>query len=328
LNIWAAYFLAWTAHQICILLSCGIKNADTINLCHKREKHMPDRVFGDIPDYPEGSFFESRLELSRAGVHRPTMAGISGTGKEGADSIVLSGGYEDDRDLGDVIVYTGHGGRDPQTRQQVSDQLLMGGNLALAYSCIHGLPVRVIRGAGHMSPYSPPAGYRYDGLYRVEDYWHDTGVSRHMIWRFRLAKLTPTRTPADRVSETREPYLSAPRQETTFVRIVRDTQQARAIKTLYDYCCQICDTRLEGSAGPYAEAAHIWPLGVPHNGPDTLDNLLCLCPNHHVLFDYGGFAIADDLTLLGIEGQLKIKPEHIINIEHIRYHRTHYYTRI
>ena len=54
---------------------------------------MPGRVFGDIPDYPEGSFFESRLELSRARVHRPTMAGISSAGKEGADSIVLSGGY-------------------------------------------------------------------------------------------------------------------------------------------------------------------------------------------------------------------------------------------
>src|SRR5688572_28299463 len=108
---------------------------------------MSSRVFGDIFGHPEGSFFESRLELSRAGLHRPTMAGISGTGKEGADSIVLSGGYEDDQDSGDLIIYTGHGGRDPETRQQASDQLLIGGNLALAYSCTHGLPVRVIRGA-------------------------------------------------------------------------------------------------------------------------------------------------------------------------------------
>jgi putative restriction endonuclease len=289
---------------------------------------MPDRIFGDIPDYPEGSFFQSRLELSRAGVHRPTMAGISGTGKQGADSIVLSGGYEDDHDLGDVIVYTGHGGRDPETQQQVSDQLLMGGNLALAHSCTHGLPVRVIRGVRHISPYSPPAGYRYDGLYRVEDYWRDTGVIGHTIWRFRLVKLTPTGASADRVSETREPYLPAARQETTIVRIVRDTQQARAIKVLYDYHCQVCGIRLEGSAGAYAEAAHIRPLGAPHHGPDTLDNLLCLCPNHHVLFDYGGFAIADDLRLLGIDGRLITKPEHAINIDHIRYHRVHYYAGI
>lgn len=289
---------------------------------------MPDRVFGHIPGYPEGSFFESRLELSRAGVHRPTMAGISGTGKQGADSIVLSGGYEDDSDRGDVIVYTGHGGRDPETRQQVSDQLLIGGNLALAYSCMQGLPVRVIRGAGHASRYSPRTGYRYDGLYRVEDFWRDTGVAGYSIWYFRLVKLMPTSMPTNRISETRGPYLVVERQETTVLRIVRDTQQTRAIKAIYDYRCQVCGIRLEGSAGPYAEAAHIRPLGTPHDGPDTLDNMLCLCANHHVLFDYGGFAIADDFILLGIDGQLMTTPGHAINIEHIRYHRAHYYPGI
>lgn len=41
------------------------------------------------------------------------QAGISGSGEEGADSVVVSGGYEDDEDYGDVIVYTGHGGNDP-----------------------------------------------------------------------------------------------------------------------------------------------------------------------------------------------------------------------
>jgi hypothetical protein len=30
----------------------------------------------------------------------------------GAESIVVSGGYKDDNDFGDVIVYTGHGGQD------------------------------------------------------------------------------------------------------------------------------------------------------------------------------------------------------------------------
>jgi len=289
---------------------------------------MADRVFGNIPDYPEGSGFESRLELSRAGVHRPTMAGISGSGQAGADSIVLSGGYEDDQDDGDTLIYTGHGGRDPETRQQVSDQLLAGGNLALAYSCIHGRPVRVIRGASHKSRYSPPVGYRYDGLFRVEDYWRDKGKSGHTIWRFRLVKLTPRLIPQHRVAETSEAYTPALRQESTVVRIIRDTQQAGRIKALYEYGCQVCGIRLEGSAGPYAEAAHIRPLGAPHNGPDMLDNLLCLCPNHHVLFDYGGFAIADDLSLLGIDGRLNVKSEHAISVEHIRYHREHYYKGI
>ena len=94
---------------------------------------------------------------------------------------------------------------------------------------------------------------------------------------------------------------------------------------LYDYSCQVCQVRLEGSAGPYAEAAHIGPLGTPYNGPDTDDNLLCLCPNHHVLFDYGGFAIDDDWSLLGIDGRLWLHKAHTVNLEHVHYHRAHYY---
>src|SRR5579859_690 len=125
------------------------------------------RVFGDIPGYLPGTLFQSRQELAKAGIHRPLQAGISGSADEGADSIVLSGGYEDDLDLGDVIIYTGHGGRDQETGQQIGDQLLTRGNLALAYSCIHGLPVRIVRGANHRSPHAPSSGYRYDGLYQV-----------------------------------------------------------------------------------------------------------------------------------------------------------------
>lgn len=288
---------------------------------------MLERIFGHIPGYPPGTEFESRIELSRTGAHRPTQAGISGTEQEGADSIVLSGGYEDDFDSGDEIIYTGHGGRDQVTGQQTSDQLLTRGNLALAYSQLQGLPVRVIRGSSHRSPYSPRSGYRYDGVYRVEDHWRERGKSGFTIWRYRLVKIT-TEIAGKQFSEEREAYGPARRQETTVLRIIRDTAQAKKIKELYDYRCQICDIRLESAAGPYAEAAHIRPLGVPHNGPDTLNNLLCLCPNHHVLFDYGSLAIDDDHTLLGMMGQLTVKTEHKINIEHIRYHRVHYYREI
>jgi putative restriction endonuclease len=59
---------------------------------------MPERIFGHVEGYPEGSIFESRQHLSQSGVHRSTQAGISGGAEEGADSIVLSGGYEDDKD--------------------------------------------------------------------------------------------------------------------------------------------------------------------------------------------------------------------------------------
>ena len=108
------------------------------------------------------------------------------------------------------------------------------------------------------------------------------------------------------------------------LRIVRDTRQARHIKELYDYRCQMCGTRLEDLAISYAEAAHIRPLGAPHNGPDTADNILCLCPNHHVLFDHGGVAIAEDLSLTGARGRLTVRSRHRISEDHLRYRREHY----
>lgn len=48
-----------------------------------------------------------------AGLHRFTVHGIDGNGTEGVSPIVLSGGYGDDVDLGDEIIYTGHGGNNP-----------------------------------------------------------------------------------------------------------------------------------------------------------------------------------------------------------------------
>jgi len=200
-------------------------------------------------------------------------------------------------------------------------------NRALAYSSLNGLPVRVVRGAGHDSPYSPGSGYSYDGLYTVEDYWHERGRPGFRIWRYRLTTLADQ--PDDKNGEQSGIEVSgapseAPRREITVLRIVRDTRQARRIKELYDYGCQMCGVRLEGLAGPYAEAAHIRPLGTPHNGPDTPDNILCLCPNHHVLFDHGGVAIGEDLSLIGAEGQLTVHPRHSINEDHLRYRREHY----
>ena len=110
----------------------------------------------------------------------------------------------------------------------------------------------------------------------------------------------------------------------TTLRVVRDTVQGKKVKKLYKYCCQICRETLAVASGPYAEAAHIRPLGSPHDGPDTRSNILCLCPNHHVLFDRGGFTINDDLSLNGLDGRLYKHPQHDINKKHIQYHRQRY----
>ena len=89
-----------------------------------------------------GTLFSSRRELHDAGIHRGLMRGIAPQGL----SIVLSGGYVDDQDLGDEIIYTGEGGRDTDTGRQIAYQTLTGGNLFLAQNCQRGIPVRVSRG--------------------------------------------------------------------------------------------------------------------------------------------------------------------------------------
>ena len=68
-------------------------------------------MFGNVEGVNVGDVFNSRQKLREAGIHAPTMAGIWGA-QEGAYSIVLSGGYEDDIDELDYILYTGQGGQD------------------------------------------------------------------------------------------------------------------------------------------------------------------------------------------------------------------------
>ncbi|MBD2753421.1 YDG/SRA domain-containing protein [Spirosoma validum] len=281
------------------------------------------RVFGEIAGIPEGSEFESRPDLSHYGIHRPLQAGISGSQVEGADSIVLSGGYEDDKDYGNVIIYTGHGGRSQVTGFQVADQQLSHQNLALTLSCQRGLPVRVIRGHRHKSEFSPVQGYRYDGLYRVESYWRERGLSGYFVWRFRLIKIENS-VKVTGVEEEQPIYGKSKRIETTIQRIIRSTELSAYVKTMYNFQCQVCMVEISTNIGFYAEAAHIQPLGEPHNGPDTIENILCLCPNHHVMLDFGGFGIEDDLTLIGIKGKLYKKPKHIIGQTFLQYHREHF----
>ncbi|RZK45626.1 MAG: hypothetical protein EOO59_20715, partial [Hymenobacter sp.] len=180
--------------------------------------------------------------------------------------------------------------------------------------------------------------------YRIVSHWAGAGKSGHRVWRFRLEALPDApEMPETAVaavlagsqatlfsssSEAQEPpaaYGPAPRRETTTLRLVRDTAVTRQVKALHDYRCQVCQVRLSSAAGPYAEAAHIRPLGAPHHGPDILANVLCLCPNHHVLFDLGSFGVAEDGALLGLAGQLGLHKKHPIGAEFLAYHRAHFY---
>ena len=75
---------------------------------------MPTNLFGHVAEAPIGTTYPDRAALREAGIHRQNQAGITGLEAEGAESIVLNEGYEDDIDRGDEIIYTGEGGRDRQ----------------------------------------------------------------------------------------------------------------------------------------------------------------------------------------------------------------------
>lgn len=273
-------------------------------------------MIGHLEQVEIGTEFEDRRSLYDAGVHRALQAGIVGRATEGAESIVLSGGYPDDEDFGDYVIYTGFGGRDPNNGRQIADQQFEKQNQALVTSHLDGLPVRVIRGGKHKK-FAPKSGYRYDGVYRVDRYWREAGRDGFQICRFRLEAFAPESLPENMASSKR-----TSRSTTTIQRIVRDTAMSRRVKELHGYACQVCGITLQCVGGSYAEGAHIRPLGKPHNGPDTEANLLCLCPNHHVLFDAGGFTINDDHSLNGIDGKLRTHEKHHLEPNHLAYHRS------
>ena len=283
-------------------------------------------IFGEIKGIQEGQWFQGRKEMMPSSFHRNWAHGIDGNGSLGTAAIVLSGGYEDDKDLGDEIIYTGAGGNDANSRKQIADQTWTNrGNSGLLKSMNEGLPVRVIRGHKHNSQFSPNTGYTYAGLYSVVDAWQETGKSGYKICRFRFvysggnsARKSAEEVELDLDHDVREKK----RVKGTIMRTVRDTKLARDIKTLYKNKCQVCDVAIPTKNGFYSEGAHIKPLGRPHNGDDSLANLICLCPNHHVMFDKGSFAISNNYDLLGAEsGRLKVHVEHKIENENLAYHR-------
>lgn len=166
------------------------------------------------------------------------------------------------------------------------------------------------------------APYRYDGLYQVARHWHERGRDGYLIYRYELVAADPLSVP-----EAAFPSGNQFPERRTLVtqRILRDLSIGFAVKKLYDHVCQVCGSRLMTPVGPYAEVAHIRPLGVPAHGPDVIDNVLCLCPNDHVLLDKGAFSITDTLELLGRDGRLNVAPRHHISLDVLAYHRDHIY---
>lgn len=148
------------------------------------------QILGAVPGVEVGDEFHYRVELNMIGLHRQIQGGIDYVkhgGKILATSIVASGGYANDVENSNSLIYTGQGGNVIKTEKEPEDQKLERGNLALKNSLHEKNPVRVIRGSDASDGKSRT--YVYDGLYLVEKCWQDLGPHNKLVFKFQLDRI-------------------------------------------------------------------------------------------------------------------------------------------
>ncbi|KAL4277923.1 hypothetical protein GQ457_03G028440 [Hibiscus cannabinus] len=175
----------------------GLKRADlkaaNMMLTKGVRTNMKKRI-GVVPGVEIGDIFFFRMELSLVGLHFPSMAGIDYMAIKGepeservALSIVSSGGYDDDAEDPDILVYSGQGGSASRDKE-ASDQQLVRGNLALERSYHRGNEVRVIRGLKD-NIHQMSKVYVYDGLYKIQESWMEKGKSGCNMFKYKLVRI-------------------------------------------------------------------------------------------------------------------------------------------
>jgi hypothetical protein len=114
---------------------------------------------------------------------------------------------------------------------------------------------------------------------------------------------------------------------------MRNPRNVRELKELYQDACVFCGRQLVVGVNPskhYSEAAHIKPVGNPHNGPDRKDNMIILCPEHHLQFDrgvlrierhHGDFQVISKIVEDPLNGRtLLLRSPHSLDEECVRWH--------
>lgn len=137
--------------------------------------------------------------------------------------------------------------------------------------------------------------------------------------RYRLISTPPTSEMSTSPgSKTHDPGLllddlEGPlRKQRALMLLQRNASLSQELKALYEWKCQVCGTHIELGAGiRYAEAHHIRALGEPHNGPDKMGNMVCVCPNCHVKLDF---------HVMKIDVQALLISKHSLDLQCVQYH--------
>ncbi|XP_059639178.1 histone-lysine N-methyltransferase, H3 lysine-9 specific SUVH5-like [Cornus florida] len=174
---------------------------EAIKILKEKQKgfNTGKQILGAVPGVRVGDEFQYRVELVLIGMHRRYQDGIDYMTYGGqiiATSIVASGGYDDDLDNADVLIYSGQGGKPVGRDKLPEDQKLVKGNLALKNSISVKNPVRVIRGSRETKASSSSDArakmvmtYTYDGLYNVKRYWQEPGPHGKLVYKFKLTRI-------------------------------------------------------------------------------------------------------------------------------------------
>jgi hypothetical protein len=139
------------------------------------------------------------------------------------------------------------------------------------------------------------------------DVFENVGPNQYRL-RVDKLRIAPTITQIDDV-EPSEPR----RTPQTVARIIRQTLLIEKLKRLHNDRCQIYGLKIQLGDQSYSEGHHIRPLAK--KGPDVAENILKLCPNHHVLCDYGGIRLDG--------AKLRLDSQHSVGDQYIEWHNTH-----
>lgn len=194
-------------------------------------------------------------------------------------------GYEDEFDDG-TLIYTGEG--------QVGDMTYDRGNKAIRKHQEDGRELHVFRKEDNGLA-------TYIGQYAHKESFRETlpdreGNERSAI-RFKLRPVEGFETNSSVIL----PEGNENPKRTKLIReqVQRNESLVQDIKSIYNDTCQLCgDRRLQGDNIGYSYVHHIKPLAKKHSGPDSAENVIVLCPNHHDDFDNGMLTI--DPNTLGI----------------------------
>lgn len=90
-------------------------------------------------------------------------------------------------------------------------------------------------------------------------------------------------------------------QKERIVKVIERGEIANKVKKLINYKCQLCEALghnpysfKKKNGEYYAETHHIIPVSDSKNSKLSIDNLICLCPNHHREVHYGNVKIINN----------------------------------